>query len=240
MATKPRDFSDMGKLLGAKLARGSPRTAICPGRCCRPGRASGRPRSGLSEYSVQLSGNTIFVSDPDKAAAAAQSARRAAGLRHSRTSSSPQAVAQAISHYVANIELDDGERSSPMPFTGAARRPMRAFSASPRHLALALADAIAARGPSTSCSTATSPARWAEFCATNCRSTAPLLIVDGVLLSDFDYIDFGRMRLPSNTVPVTIKSLLFSKDPRMERRSRTELATIINTRKRHASWPRTQ
>jgi ethanolamine utilization protein EutA len=47
--------------------------------------------------------------------------------------------------------------------------------------------------------------------------TAPLLIVDGVMLSDFDYIDFGKLRLPSNTVPITIKSLLFSKDPRMAR-----------------------
>jgi ethanolamine utilization protein EutA len=43
---------------------------------------------------------------------------------------------------------------------------------------------------------------------------APLLIVDGVHLTDFDYIDFGAVRRPSNTVPITIKSLLFSQDPR--------------------------
>jgi ethanolamine utilization protein EutA len=41
-----------------------------------------------------------------------------------------------------------------------------------------------------------------------------ILVIDGVVLWDFDYIDLGRVRLPSNTVPVTIKSLVFSEDPR--------------------------
>ena len=39
------------------------------------------------------------------------------------------------------------------------------------------------------------------------------------MLMDFDYIDLGRIRLPSNTVPVTIKSLVFSEDPRGPRRA---------------------
>src|SRR6202044_3872856 len=36
-----------------------------------------------------------------------------------------------------------------------------------------------------------------------------VLVIDGVALWDFDYIDLGKVRLPSNTVPVTVKSLLF-------------------------------
>jgi ethanolamine utilization protein EutA len=41
-----------------------------------------------------------------------------------------------------------------------------------------------------------------------------ILVIDGVMLWDFDYIDLGRIRVPSQTVPVTIKSLVFSEDPR--------------------------
>jgi ethanolamine utilization protein EutA len=41
-----------------------------------------------------------------------------------------------------------------------------------------------------------------------------LLVIDGVTLWDFDFIDLGRIRYPSNTVPVTVKSLVFSQDPR--------------------------
>jgi len=37
----------------------------------------------------------------------------------------------------------------------------------------------------------------------------PLLVIDGITLRDFDYVDIGRIRLPSGMVPVTIKSLLF-------------------------------
>jgi ethanolamine utilization protein EutA len=44
-----------------------------------------------------------------------------------------------------------------------------------------------------------------------------ILAIDGVVLWDFDYIDLGRIRVPSMTVPVTIKSLVFSEDPRLPR-----------------------
>ena len=43
--------------------------------------------------------------------------------------------------------------------------------------------------------------------------TSALLVIDGLSLRDFDYIDIGRVRHPSNTVPVTIKSLVFGADP---------------------------
>jgi ethanolamine utilization protein EutA len=45
-----------------------------------------------------------------------------------------------------------------------------------------------------------------------------LAILDGLSLRDFDYIDLGKIRLPSFTVPVTVKSLLFQDDPRGPRR----------------------
>jgi ethanolamine utilization protein EutA len=41
-----------------------------------------------------------------------------------------------------------------------------------------------------------------------------VLAIDGISLWDFDYIDLGRVRMPSFTVPVTIKSLVFGEDPR--------------------------
>jgi ethanolamine utilization protein EutA len=45
-----------------------------------------------------------------------------------------------------------------------------------------------------------------------------VLVIDGVVPWDFDYIDLGKVRLPSRTVPVTIKSLVFSDDPRTGQR----------------------
>jgi ethanolamine utilization protein EutA len=37
-----------------------------------------------------------------------------------------------------------------------------------------------------------------------------LVVIDGIWLRDLDYVDLGRVRQPSGTVPVTIKSLVFS------------------------------
>ena len=36
-----------------------------------------------------------------------------------------------------------------------------------------------------------------------------VLVIDGLVLRDFDFVDIGRVRMPSHTVPVTIKSLVF-------------------------------
>jgi ethanolamine utilization protein EutA len=38
-------------------------------------------------------------------------------------------------------------------------------------------------------------------------------VIDGIVLVDFDYIDLGKIRLPSHTVPVTVKSLVFKDNP---------------------------
>jgi ethanolamine utilization protein EutA len=36
-----------------------------------------------------------------------------------------------------------------------------------------------------------------------------ILVIDGIALHDFDFIDLGDVLEPSRTVPVTIKSLVF-------------------------------
>ncbi len=47
------------------------------------------------------------------------------------------------------------------------------------------------------------------------KIASEILVIDGVTLWDFDYIDLGRIRMPSQTVPVTVKSLVFKADPRL-------------------------
>jgi ethanolamine utilization protein EutA len=51
------------------------------------------------------------------------------------------------------------------------------------------------------------------------RVTSEVLVIDGITLWGFDFIDLGRIRMPSLTVPVTIKSLVFSEDPRSHGKS---------------------
>ena len=40
-----------------------------------------------------------------------------------------------------------------------------------------------------------------------------VIVLDGIALAELDYVDLGRLRLPSGTVPVTIKTLVFRDEP---------------------------
>ncbi len=51
-----------------------------------------------------------------------------------------------------------------------------------------------------------------------------LLVIDGIVLVDFNYIDLGRIRLPSHTVPVTVKSLVFNDVPQGQLGTRATMA----------------
>ena len=108
-----RDFGDMGKFLGAALAR-----HIADGRFGRVLPAGTGIRAtalGLSEYSVQLSGNTIFVSDADTVLP-----RR--NLRVVRPPCpppeliEPQAVADAIVAHLAKYGSEDPNEEIALAF----------------------------------------------------------------------------------------------------------------------------
>ena len=51
------------------------------------------------------------------------------------------------------------------------------------------------------------------------RVGGEVLVIDGITLWGFDFVDLGRIRIPSLTVPVTIKSLVVSDDPRAHGKS---------------------
>src|SRR5262249_46960240 len=205
-----RDFGDLGRRMGEAIAHHimacALRWPVLPaGECIRA------TALGASEYSVQLSGSTSFISDP-----AALLPRR--NLK----------VVQP--NYACDEEIDvDG-------LAGAIRAHLTAFDARGEDVALALRW----RGPPSHARLATFAAGVVRGLADQIARGGPLylmldgdvaqtlgailhdelmvknnmLVIDGVVLWDFDYIDLGRIRLPSNTVPVTIKSLVFSQDPR--------------------------
>jgi ethanolamine utilization protein EutA len=54
------------------------------------------------------------------------------------------------------------------------------------------------------------------------RLKSEVLVIDGVTLWGFDFVDLGRIRMPSWTVPVTVKSLVFNEDPRAHGKSNAD------------------
>jgi ethanolamine utilization protein EutA len=206
-----RDFGDMGRLIGrhlaARLDGGLPWQALPAGAGIRA------TALGLSEYSVQLSGNTIFAPDP-----AAVLPRRNLRVLHPRCDLSgdvaPEMVARAITETLTIYEADARSADFALAFHWAGAPRFARIVALARGIALGLAEAMHGTRPVSIVIDGDIAQTLGRILRHELHVTAPLLIVDGVELSDFDYIDFGRLREPSHTVPITIKSLLFSKDPR--------------------------
>jgi len=206
-----RDFGDMGRRLGrairARVDRGDfPWPLLTAGECIRA------TALGASEYSVQLSGNTSYISTPG----ALLPRRNLQVLQPPyvcEETIDPDKVAQAIrSHLVAFDVEEEREIALAFRWTGVpAYERLAAFAEGIRR---ALAARLAARQSLYIMLDGDVAQTLGHILRDEMGVDSELLVIDGVVLWDFDYIDLGRIRYPSLTVPVTIKSLVFSEDPR--------------------------
>ena len=207
-----RDFGDMGLLLGrairSRIAQGEFRWPVLPaGECIRA------TALGASEYSVQLSGNTSYISSPG-----ALLPRRNLQVLQPQFDCEeiiePDKFANAIRNHIVTFDIADTDRE----FALALR-----WMGSPTHPRLAAFAEGIKRGLGDRCAKNRAvfimldgdvAQTLGHILRDELSVEAELLVIDGVVLWDFDYIDLGRLRMPSYTVPVTIKSLVFSEDPR--------------------------
>ena len=207
-----RDFGDLGRLLGIALRRrldaGALPWPLLPARECIRATAL-----GASEYSVQLSGNTIYVSDR----AALLPRRNLPVLRPDYVfpqTIDPGALAQAIQAHFTFFDLVEGDGDIGLAFHWQGPPSYQRIAAFARGIVLGLARTVARERPLYLILDGDLAQTLGAMLREEMGLSSPVLVIDGVVLWDFDYIDLGRVRLPSNTVPVTVKSLVFSQDPR--------------------------
>jgi len=207
-----RDFGDMGPRLGRaireRIAQGAfPWPVLPAGECIRA------TALGASEYSVQLSGNTSTISAPGQLLP-----RRNLQVVQPpfvpAESIDAEQLAQAIKSHITAFDLDDTDRDIALAlrWTGLPTYPRLAAFAD--GIKRGLADRIARKLPLYIMLDGDVAQTLGHILRDELNVDSELLVIDGVVLWDFDYIDLGRIRMPSYTVPVTIKSLVFNEDPR--------------------------
>jgi ethanolamine utilization protein EutA len=210
-----RDFGDMGRRLGLAIRRriesgALPWPLLPAGECIRA------TALGASEYSVQLSGNTSYISRPGELLPR----RNLQVLQPSYDCGEvidPARLAAAIRAHFTAFDLieGEGEVALALRWTGApSYERISAFAQGIRH---GLATSIERRKPLYIMLDGDIAQTLGAILREELLVESEILAIDGVVLRDFDYIDLGRIRMPSYTVPVTIKSLLFSEDPRRGR-----------------------
>ena len=210
-----RDFGDMGRRLGRAIrsridAGALPWPLLPAGECIRA------TALGASEYSVQLSGNTSYISKPGELLPR----RNLQVLQPSyvcEESIDADELAKAIRAHFTAFDLieGEGEVALALRWRGApSYERILAFAEGIRH---GLATTIERRKPLYIMLDGDVAQTLGAILREELLIESEILAIDGLVLRDFDYIDLGRIRMPSFTVPVTIKSLLFSEDPRRGR-----------------------
>lgn len=211
-----RGFGDLGKLLGEALRRRAESGAL-PGPLMPAGECIRATALGASEYSVQLSGNTGYISAPGRLLPRRNVQVVKPDLSLEGTVSAAE-VAQAIRSHVTAFDLDGVDADLALAFEWAGSPEYNRIRAFAEGIAAGLADRIARDLPLYVMLDGDVALTLGSILREELMVGSEILAIDGVLLRDFDYIDLGRIRLPSKTVPVTIKSLVFSEDPRVSRR----------------------
>jgi len=214
-ARESRDFGDMGRRLGrairARLDSGALPWPLLPaGECIRA------TALGASEYSVQLSGNTSYITKPGELLPR-RNLQVIQPPFECEEVIDPAKLAAAIKGHFTAFDLIEGEGEVALALRWQGLPSYERIAAFAEGIRHGLAHTIERKKPLYIMLDGDIAQTLGAVLREELLVESEILAIDGVMLRDFDYIDLGRIRMPSYTVPVTIKSLVFSEDPQAAR-----------------------
>ncbi len=192
------DFGDLGLRLGRAI---QPR--LVDFEVLRPVESIRATCIGASQYSVQVSGDTLFLSDPgllplrDLAAVAVRP----------ETASAP-ALADEVRRGIARVDREDGRFALAVRWRhGPAYPALRELCAG---IADGTRDLLGAHTPLVVVIDADLAGIVGQMLRDELGVRAPVICVDQIALSDLDFIDIGAVVPDKSVVPVVVKSLVFA------------------------------
>ncbi len=204
---EPQSFGDLGLALGLALRErigkgGLPWPLLPAAECIRA------TVMGASQYSVQVSGNTIYVSDPETLLPQRnlQVLRPACDLAGEIE---PTRVASAIRDHFTRFDLVEGESNVALVFAWEGDASFQRLDRFLSGLLAGLPATLAAGRPLVLVLDHDVAGVVGSLLKEERGVSSPIIAIDGITLRDFDFVDIGRVLEPSGTVPVTIKSLVF-------------------------------
>ena len=206
-----RDFGDLGRRLGNALRQrvdsGALPWTVLPDS---PGIRS--TALGGSEFTAQLSGNTGYISAPE----ALLPRRNIQVVRpdfHFTDDFDADRLVEAIRRRMAMFNLDGANAEVVLALHWEGRPEFRRIQALAECIRRGMAERIHRGRPIYVILNADIALNLGALLREDPRIASDVMVIDGLTLWDFDYVDLGRLRLPSRTVPVTIKSLVFRDAP---------------------------
>ena len=200
-----RSFGDLGPFLGRAIYR---RVEDMGYRIMPPVENIRATVVGASQYTIQLTGTTIIVSD-----------ETLLPLRNipvikpffklDQTKITQKDVFEAVAHALHRLDQTDGEQPVAICFDwlgSASYQRIKNFLSGvvtglAKHLKNSHALILVCEGDIGKV--------LGTHAAEEMKLRVPIISIDGITLEEFDYIDIGSIMVASGAVPVVIKSLLF-------------------------------
>ena len=199
-------FGDLGPLIADEIHRRIPALGML---VMEPTARIRATVIGASQYTIQVSGNTIFIT-PEDAVPVRNVPVVAPEFPLETEELSKHAVRDATFNALRRLDLQYGRQPVAIAFHwqgSATFFRLRAFS---RGVVEGLKDVLDRGHPLVLVNDGDVGGIVGLHFQEELRIPNPIISVDGIALNDFDYIDIGALIPSSGSVPVVIKSLIFS------------------------------
>ena len=212
-----RERTDYGDL--ALALAGTVRAAVGAGRLgaevVAPPEGIRATVIGASQFSVQVSGNTVSLSDESVLP------MQNLPVLHPRvelaTDIDPEEVAAAVRASAVRHGIEDAAAPVALSLTWDGEPLYRRLRDLADGLVTGLASWVRAGHPVVVLLDGDVGSSLGHILRDEVRVPGPVVCLDGLILHELDYVDIGELIRPAHVVPLVIKSLLFSADGAPER-----------------------
>ncbi|MEO5844998.1 MAG: ethanolamine ammonia-lyase reactivating factor EutA [Caldimonas sp.] len=183
---------------------------------------------GASQYTIQVSGSTIFV-EPQATLPLRNLPVIAPALPLQGEALDVDAIATAVHRALRRMDLHTGAQAVALCYRWQGSATYARLDAFCRAVAAGLRATLDGGHPLVLVGDGDVGGLVGIHAHSELRLASPIVSIDGIVLDDFDFIDIGALLDTSGAVPVVIKSLVFPQSAalgRTEVRGRRDLATV--------------
>ena len=201
-----RRFGDLGSDLAEELRHALAHRRDLP-PVWDPGQGIRATVIGAAQFSVQISGNTILIADPDKLPL--QNLPVLACDFALGDEVAADAISQAVRDALARADFEEGESPVALSFPWRGDPSHARLHAVASGICGALPRTLAEAMPLVLLIDGDVGKSLGRVIRHEVAPQADVIAIDGVQLKEFDYVDIGSVIALTNVVPIIIKSLLF-------------------------------
>ena len=163
---------------------------------------------GASQYTIQVSGGTIFV-EPQSVLPLRNVPVIAPELPLNEESVDAGRIAAAVSAALRRLDLDSGERPAALCYRWRETASFARLDGFCRGIVAGFAALLGRDLPLILVGDGDIGGLIGIHCVEQLRLPNPVVSIDGIALREFDFVDIGEIIPASGAVPVVIKSLVF-------------------------------